>query len=72
MTNHNPYTPPNSALEKSYHRIPLDLTISMKLLAIAPQFYLYDEDGHQVGFIRQKLFKLKEAIQRSGNSYHFC
>lgn len=59
----NPYRPPTANLEKSYASIPLDLDISMKIIALAPQFYLYDKAGNQVGFIKQKLFKLKEAIQ---------
>lgn len=63
MSNHDPYTPPKSDLSKEYPSLPLDLDISMKLIALAPQFYLYDKDGNQVGFIKQKLFKLKEAIQ---------
>lgn len=64
---YNPYNPPTSQLEKINTSIPLDLEISMKLIALAPQFYLYDYEGNQVGFIRQKLFKLKEAIQVFGD-----
>lgn len=59
----NPYSPPTANVEKSYPNIPLDLDISMKLIALAPQFYLYDTSGNQVGFIKQKLLKLKESIQ---------
>lgn len=64
---HNPYTPPTSDLTKEYPSIPLDLDISMKIIALAPQFYLYDKSGNQVGFIKQKLFKLKEVIQVFNN-----
>lgn len=63
MNMHNPYSPPNANLEKPYAKIPLDLDISMKMIALAPQFYLYDVNGNQVGFIKQKLLKLKESIQ---------
>lgn len=63
MNEHNPYAPPHSNLHKQYPTLPLDLDISMKIIALAPQFYLYDKNGNQVGFIKQKLFKLKEAIQ---------
>lgn len=39
---------------------PLDL--SFKLLAIASQIYIRDADGQLLGYVKQKLFKLKEDI----------
>lgn len=39
---------------------PLDL--SFKLLAIASQIYIRDANGSLIGYVKQKLFKLKEDI----------
>jgi uncharacterized protein YxjI len=39
---------------------PLQLTF--KLLAFAPQFYVHDANGDAVAYVRQKLFKFKEAV----------
>ncbi len=39
---------------------PIDL--SFKLLAIASQIYIRDASGQLVGYVKQKLFKLKEDI----------
>ena len=39
---------------------PIDL--SFKLLAIASQIYIRDADGQLLGYVKQKLFKLKEDI----------
>jgi hypothetical protein len=41
-------------------RFPLQMTF--KLLAFAPQFLVKDAHGQPVAYVRQKLFKLKEAI----------
>ena len=38
------------------------LTLRMKLIALAPQFFVVDANQKPVAYIRQKLFKLKEAI----------
>jgi hypothetical protein len=38
------------------------ITLSFKLLAIASQIYVTDASGHLLGYVKQKLFKLKEAI----------
>lgn len=38
------------------------LTLSFKLLAIASQIYVRDANGSLVGYVKQKLFKLKENI----------
>ncbi|MEQ1536608.1 MAG: hypothetical protein ABL923_12110 [Burkholderiaceae bacterium] len=38
------------------------LTLRMKLIALAPQFFVEDANQKPVAFIKQKLFKLKEAI----------
>ncbi|MFW2177534.1 MULTISPECIES: hypothetical protein [unclassified Moraxella] len=62
--NHNPYTAPTASLQETgFQSLPLNLNVTMKLIALAPQFYLYDLQGKEVGFIKQKLFKLKEAIE---------
>jgi uncharacterized protein YxjI len=39
---------------------PLDL--SFKLLALASQIYIRDASGNLIGYVKQKLFKLKEDI----------
>lgn len=39
---------------------PLELTF--KLLAIASQIYIRDANGRLIGYVKQKLFKLKEDI----------
>jgi uncharacterized protein YxjI len=38
------------------------LTLRMKLLALAPQFFVEDANQKPVAYIKQKLFKLKESI----------
>jgi uncharacterized protein YxjI len=38
------------------------LSLSFKLLALASQIYLRDADGNLIGYVKQKLFKLKEDI----------
>jgi len=38
------------------------LRLTFKLLAIAPQFYLHDASGASLAYVRQKLFKFKEAV----------
>lgn len=38
------------------------LELSFKLLAIASQIYIRDANGQLIGYVKQKLFKLKEDI----------
>lgn len=38
------------------------LILRMKLIAVAPQFFVEDVNQKPVAYIKQKLFKLKEAI----------
>lgn len=38
------------------------LSLSFKLLAIASQIYIRDANGNLLGYVKQKLFKLKEDI----------
>lgn len=38
------------------------LELSFKILAIASQIYLRDANGNLIGYVKQKLFKLKEDI----------
>lgn len=38
------------------------LELSFKLLALASQIYMRDANGNLVGYVKQKLFKLKEDI----------
>ena len=38
------------------------LKLSFKLLAIASQIYVRDANGNLLGYVKQKLFKLKENI----------
>jgi hypothetical protein len=46
--------------EKALH---FPITLRMKVMAIAPQFYVRDGNNRQIAYIRQKLFKLKEDIR---------
>ena len=39
------------------------ITLRMKLMALAPQFYVSDKNNKPIAYIKQKLFKLKEDIQ---------
>ena len=38
------------------------LTISFKIVAFAPQFSITDANGKLIGYVKQKLFKLKESV----------
>lgn len=38
------------------------LRLTFKLLAFAPQFYVHDAHGAGLAYVRQKLFKFKEAV----------
>lgn len=38
------------------------LTLSFKIVALAPQFSVRDAEGNSVAYVKQKLFKLKEAV----------
>lgn len=38
------------------------LKLSFKLLALASQIYIRDANGHLIGYVKQKLLKLKEDI----------
>lgn len=38
------------------------LTLRFKILALAPQIYVTDATGQQLFYVKQKLFKLKEAV----------
>jgi uncharacterized protein YxjI len=38
------------------------LCLSFKLMAFAPQFYVRDANGASVAYVKQKLFKFKEAV----------
>jgi len=38
------------------------LSLSFKLLALANQIYVRDADGNLLGYVKQKMFKLKEDI----------
>ncbi len=52
------------------------LTLSFKIVALAPQLSVYDAHGNLLLYIRQKIFKLKEAVtvfaddQRSQTLYN--
>ena len=51
------YTPATSS-EETLH---FPLTLRMKLMALAPQFYVSDKNNRPIAYIKQKLFKLKQA-----------
>ena len=38
------------------------LRLSFKLLAFAPQFFVHDANGASLAYVKQKLFKFKEAV----------
>lgn len=38
------------------------LRMSFKAIALAPQFWVRDADGNLLAYVKQKLFKLKEAV----------
>ena len=38
------------------------LNLSFKLLALASQIYVRDANGNLIGYVKQKLLKLKEDI----------
>ena len=66
MTNYfNQSAPINSTA--GFVPLPLELDITMKILTLAPQFYIRDTHGQQVGYIKQKLFRFKEAIDIFSN-----
>lgn len=48
-------------------RLQFPLQMSFKLIALAPQFLVKDAHGRPVAYVRQKLFKLKEAIMVFSN-----
>ena len=37
--------------------------IKQKVLALGKKYYIYDSQGNLIGFVKQKLFKLKEDIR---------
>lgn len=43
------------------------LALSFKIVALAPQIYVRDAEGHTLCYVRQKLFKLKEAVKVFGD-----
>jgi uncharacterized protein YxjI len=43
------------------------LTLSFKIVAFAPQFSVTDANGNLVAYVKQKLFKLKEAVTVFGD-----
>lgn len=43
------------------------ITLRMKLLALAPQFYVSDKHDRPIAYVKQKLFKFKEDIRVYAN-----
>lgn len=39
------------------------ITLRMKLIALAPQFYVSDKQNRPIAYVKQKLFKFKEDIR---------
>jgi hypothetical protein len=39
------------------------LSFRFKLLAFSPQIYVTDADGHEVLYVKQKLFRLREKVE---------
>ncbi|MDO5653140.1 MAG: hypothetical protein Q4G39_03450 [Brachymonas sp.] len=54
-------------LPASGRSLDFPLTVKMKLLALAPQFYVTDKRGRHIAYVKQKLFKLKEDIRIFSN-----
>jgi uncharacterized protein YxjI len=50
----------NSKIKETFMNFPIDL--SFKLLALASQIYIRDANGNLMGYVKQKLLKLKEDI----------
>lgn len=44
------------------------LSLRFKILALAPQVFVADAQGQELGYVHQKLFKLKEVIEVWTNS----
>lgn len=44
------------------------LFFRFKLLAFSPQIYVTDADGHEVLYVKQKLFRLREKVEVHTNS----
>ena len=44
------------------------LSLNFKLIALASQIYVNDADGNPVCYVKQKMFKLKEAVHVFTNS----
>ena len=51
-------------------KYPLNLTF--KLLALASQIYIRDESGNILGYVKQKMFKLKEDINVFADENQNC
>jgi uncharacterized protein YxjI len=43
------------------------LTLSFKIVALAPQFSVTNANGQVIAYVKQKLFKLKEAVNVFGD-----
>lgn len=54
--------PIHPKLNDMHTTLAFPLRLSFRLLAIAPQFYLHDANGTSLAYVKQKLFKLKEAV----------
>ncbi len=49
-------------------KISFPVTFEFKVLALSPQFSVRDNKGEEIAYVKQKLFKLKEAITVFENS----
>ena len=43
------------------------LSLSFKIVALAPQIFVRDANGQSICYVKQKLFKLKEAVKVYGD-----
>lgn len=48
--------------KRGIHKLNYPIDLTFKLIAIASQIYIHDADGQMLGYVKQKLFKLKEDI----------
>ena len=48
-------------------RIIYPLSLSFKIVALAPQIFVRDANGQSICYVKQKLFKLKEAVKVYGD-----
>jgi hypothetical protein len=54
--------PTRSLMAHSPEPLNFPLALSFKIIALAPQISVTDAAGHMIAYVRQKMFRLKEAV----------